>query len=197
MSHHLDLGGRVPGSAACDNTEIFHDGLRIPPLKLYDRGVPSDAIFQLLEKNIRVPVQTLGDLRSNLSALRTGEKGLLSLAARYGVDDLEIYFAELLDYTEVMVRAEIRSWPDGEYTFTDYLDDDGVDAGEIAIKVKMTVEGDHLTVDFTGTSPQVKGGIKFSICLHDLLLRLRGPLHHASRHPQYVGIVSADQDHCA
>ena len=159
VSHHLDLGGRVPGSAACDNTEIFHDGLRIPPLKLYDRGTPSDAIFQLLEKNIRVPVQTLGDLRSNLSALRTGEKGLLSLAARYGMDDLEMYFAELLDYTEAMVRAEIRSWPDGEYTFTDYLDDDGVDAGEIAIKVKMTVEGDEVTVDFTGTSPQVKGGI--------------------------------------
>ncbi len=159
VSHHLDLGGRVPGSAACDNTEIFHDGLRIPPLKLYDRGVPSEAIFQLLEKNIRVPVQTLGDLRSNLSALRTGEKGLLSLAERHGVDDLEMYFAELLDYTEAMVRAEIRSWPDGEYTFTDYLDDDGVDAGEIAIEVKMTVQDDCLTVDFTGTSPQVKGGI--------------------------------------
>ena len=159
VSHHLDLGGRVPGSVACDNTEIFHDGIRIPPLKLYERGVANEAIFQLLEKNIRVPIQTFGDLRSNLSALRMGEKGLLSLAGRYGVESLEVYFAELLNYTEAMVRAELRTWPDGEYSFTDYLDDDGVDAGEIPIKVKMIVEGDSLTVDFTGTSPQVKGGI--------------------------------------
>ena len=159
VSHHLDLGGRVPGSVACDNTEIFHDGIRIPPLKLYERGVANEAIFQLLEKNIRVPIQTFGDLRSNLSALRMGEKGLLSLAGRYGVESLEVYFAELLNYTEAMVRAELRTWPDGEYSFTDYLDDDGVDAGEIPINVKMIVEGDSLTVDFTGTSPQVKGGI--------------------------------------
>ena len=159
VSHHLDLGGRVPGSVACDNTEIFHDGIRIPPLKLYERGVANEAIFQLLEKNIRVPIQTFGDLRSNLSALRMGEKGLLSLAGRYGVESLKVYFAELLNYTEAMVRAELRTWPDGEYSFTDYLDDDGVDAGEIPIKVKMIVEGDSLTVDFTGTSPQVKGGI--------------------------------------
>ena len=75
VSHHLDIGGRVPGSAACDNTEIFQEGLRIPPLKLYDGGVPSDAIFSILESNIRVPLQTLGDLRSNLAALRIGEKG--------------------------------------------------------------------------------------------------------------------------
>ncbi|MBM3775617.1 MAG: hydantoinase B/oxoprolinase family protein, partial [Acidobacteria bacterium] len=159
ISHHLDVGGRVPGSAACDNTEIFHDGLRIPPLKLYERGVANEAIFQILEKNIRVPVQTLGDLRSNLAALRIGEKGMLAMAARYGAVALELYFAELLDYTETVVRSEIRGWPDGEYSFTDYLDDDGVGAGEIPIRVKITVHGDSLTVDFTGTSPQVRGGI--------------------------------------
>ncbi|MFN0170014.1 MAG: hydantoinase B/oxoprolinase family protein [Bryobacteraceae bacterium] len=160
ISHHLDVGGRVPGSAACDNTEIFQDGLRIPPLKLYDRGVASDAIFAILEKNIRVPVMTLGDIRSNLSACRTGEKGMIELAERYGVETLEAHFAELLDYTERMVRAEIRTWPDGEYSFTDYLDEDGVDQEKpIPIRVKMTVEGDSVTIDFTGTSEQVRGGI--------------------------------------
>ncbi len=160
ISHHLDVGGRVPGSAACDNTEIFQDGLRIPPLKLYDRGVANEAIFAILEKNIRVPVMTLGDIRSNLSACRTGEKGMIELAERYGIETLEAHFAELLDYTERMVRAEIRTWPDGEYSFTDYLDEDGVDQQKpIPICVKMTVEGDSVTIDFTGTSEQVRGGI--------------------------------------
>lgn len=159
ISHHLDIGGRVPGSSACDNTEIFQEGLRIPPLKLYDRGEPSESIFQILEKNVRVPVMTLGDIRSNLAACKSGEKGLLKLAETYGVEALEMYYEKLLDYTETMVRNEIRKWPDGEYSFTDYLDDDGVDPEPIAIKVKMTVHGDSLTVDFTGSSGQVRGGI--------------------------------------
>ena len=163
VSHQLDIGGRVPGSAACDNTEIFQEGIRIPPLKLYHAGTPSDAIFSILECNIRIPLQTLGDLRSNLAALRIGEKGVVALAERYGADLLSRYFAELIDYTERLVRAEIRSWPDGEYSFTDYLDDDGVDAGEIPIKVTMRVGGDSLVVDFTGTSPQVRGAINSPI----------------------------------
>jgi N-methylhydantoinase B len=159
ISHHVDVGGRVPGSAACDNTEIFQDGLRIPPLKLYDRGLPSEAIFEILEKNVRVPVMVMGDLRANLAACKTGEKGMLELARRYGPDALDQYYAELLDYTERMVRAEIQTWPDGEYSFTDYLDDDGVDPQPIPIHVKMTVHGDSVTIDFNGTSPQVRGGI--------------------------------------
>ncbi len=159
ISHHLDVGGRVPGSAACDNTEIFQDGLRIPPLKLYDRGVPSEAIFALLEKNVRVPVMLMGDLRANLAACKTGEKGMIELADRYCPEALDLYYAELLDYTEKMVRAEIATWADGEYSFTDYLDDDGVDPSPIPIKVTMTVHGDSVTIDFTGTSPQVRGGI--------------------------------------
>jgi N-methylhydantoinase B len=159
ISHHVDVGGRVPGSAACDNTEIFQDGLRIPPLKLYDRGVASEAIFEILEKNVRVPVMLMGDLRANLAACKTGEKGMIELADRYGPEALDMYYAELLDYTETMVRSEIATWPDGEYSFTDYLDDDGVDTDPIPIKVKMIVHGDSVTVDFTGTSAQVRGGI--------------------------------------
>lgn len=159
VSHHLDIGGRVPGSSACDNTEIFQEGIRLPPLKLYERDEPSEAIFQILEKNVRVPVMTLGDIRSNVAACRSGEKGLTKLAETYGPEALERYYEKLLDYTETMVRDEIRKWPDGEYSFTDYLDDDGVDPDPIAIKVKMTVQSDSLTVDFTGSSAQVRGGI--------------------------------------
>ena len=102
---------------------------------------------------------TLGDLRSHLAACRSGERGILKLADTYGVEALELYYKKLLDYTETMVRSEIREWKDGEYSFTDYLDDDGVDPDPIAIKVKMVVEHDSLIIDFTGTSPQVRGGI--------------------------------------
>lgn len=159
ISHHLDIGGRVPGSSACDNTEIFQEGLRIPPLKLYERDEPSESIFHLLEKNVRVPVMTLGDIRSNIAACKIGERGLLHLAEIYGADALDLYYSKLLDYTETMVRTEIRQWPDGDYFFTDHLDDDGVDAEPIAIKVKLTVTDDSVLVDFTGSSPQVRGGI--------------------------------------
>ena len=159
VAHHLDVGGRVPGSAACDNTEIFQEGLRLPPLKLYEEGRPSESIFQILEKNVRVPVMTLGDIRAKLSACKTGEKGLLKLVARYGPEVLDRYYEELLDLTERVVRAEIRSWPDGEYVFEDYLDNDGVDSGTIPLKVKLSVRGDCLEIDFTGSSPQVKGAI--------------------------------------
>ncbi len=159
VAHHLDLGGRVPGSAACDNTEIFQEGIRLPPLKLYERGVETESIFQILEKNVRVPIMTLGDIRAKLAACRTGEKGMLELAARYGPEVLYAYFTELLNHSERSVRAEIRTWKDGEYSFTDYLDDDGVDPEAIPLEVKMTVQGDSLTVDFTGSSPQVNGSI--------------------------------------
>lgn len=159
ISHHVDVGGRVPGSAACDNTEIFQDGLRIPPLKLYDRGMPNEAIFEILEKNVRVPVMLMGDLRANLAACKTGEKGMIELASQYGPEQLDLYYRELLDYTERMIRAEITKWRDGVYTFTDHLDDDGVDPVPIPIVITMTVHGDSVTIDFTGTSDQVRGGI--------------------------------------
>ena len=159
VSHHVDVGGRVPGSSACDSTEIFQEGLRIPPLKLYDRGKPCEALFQMLELNVRVPIVVLGDIRANLAALEMGERGLLELAERYGKTTLSMYLAELLDYTERLVRSEFESWPDGEYENTDYLDDDGVDSGPIPLHAKVIVKGDSLIVDLEGSSRQVKGAI--------------------------------------
>ena len=120
------------------------------------------------------------------------KKGVVALVERYGADLLSRYFAELIDYTERLVRAEIRSWPDGEYSFTDYLDDDGVDAGEIPIKVTMRVAGDSLVVDFTGTSPQVKGAINSPISFYDLMLRLCGALEYGGGHSKHLRAVSSD-----
>ena len=158
-AHHLDLGGRLPGSSACDNTEIFQDGLRIPWLKLYRRGEPDDALLAMIRVNVRVPEMTLGDLRAQVAACHTGERAVHELVRRYGPDTFRACTADLIDYTERLVRAEIARWPDGTHTFTDYMDSDGVGGPPVKLHVALTVEGDSLTADFTGSAPQVPGAI--------------------------------------
>ncbi|MBI1925701.1 hydantoinase B/oxoprolinase family protein, partial [Candidatus Poribacteria bacterium] len=152
-------GGKTPGGNGCDATELYQEGLCIPLLKLYDGGVGNQTIFDFIARNVRIPRQVLGDLRAQLACLHVGAKGVRALFEKYGAQRLEAYFAELLNYAERLARAEIAALPDGVYTFTDSLDDDGIDPSPIPITVTMTFCGDHLTADFTGTSPQVKGGI--------------------------------------
>jgi N-methylhydantoinase B len=158
-AHHLDLGGRLPGSSACDNTEIFQDGLRIPWLKLYRRGEPDEALLAMIRVNVRVPEMTLGDLRAQVAACHTGERAVHELVRRYGPESFRACTADLIDYTERLVRAEIARWPDGTHTFTDYMDSDGVGGPPVKLHVALTVEGDSLTADFTGSAPQVPGAI--------------------------------------
>ena len=159
MSHHTDIGGRVAGGNATDSTEIYQEGLRIPPLKLYEKGVPNETLFRILEKAVRVPEMVLGDLLSNISAIHIGEREFLKLLERYGVEEMEGAMERLLDYTEQLTREVIRTLPDGAWTFTDYIDDDGLDPGPIAIVSNLRKEGDQIAVDFSGTSPQSKGAI--------------------------------------
>ncbi|MBI1918785.1 MAG: hydantoinase B/oxoprolinase family protein [Planctomycetes bacterium] len=158
-AHHLDLGGRLPGSSACDNTEIFQDGFRIPWLKLYRKGEPDESLFALLHANVRVPHMTLGDVRAQLAACHIGERAVHDLVRRYGVDHFLACADDLIRYTERLVRAEIRSWPDGRTTFADYLDSNGVGGPPVKIQVTLEVAGDTLTADFTGSAPQVPGAI--------------------------------------
>lgn len=158
-AHHSDLGGRVAGSSACDNTEIFQDGFRIPWLKLYRKGVPDNSIFALLEANVRTPRVTIGDLRAQIAACNIGERAIQDLIRRYGLDTFRHCAADLIEYTEQRLRAEIASWPDGSYSFTDYMDTDGTDGPPVRIHVTLTVAGDFLTADFTGSSPQVRGAL--------------------------------------
>ena len=160
MSHHTDIGGRVAGGNACDSTEIYQEGLRIPPLKLYSRGIPNETLFCLLEKAVRVPDKVMGDIKSNVTALNFGEREYLKLVERYGVEEMDVYTDELLDYTEELTRKAIRTMPEGTWSFTDYLDDDGIDPDSIAIVATLTKAGDEIHVDFTGTSPQCKGAIQ-------------------------------------
>jgi N-methylhydantoinase B len=163
IAHHGDVGGRVPGSNASDSTEIFQEGLRIPPLKLYAAGEPDQSLFALIRKNVRLPDMVIGDLQAQLATCNVGERALLNLLGKHGVDALGRYFDALLDYGEKLTRQAIQAWPNGRYQFTDYIDDDGFTEGPIPIVCTIEVQDDHLTVDFEGSSPQVKGAINCTL----------------------------------
>ena len=158
--HLSDVGGMTPGSCSCESTEIYQEGLRIPPMKLYEKGVPNENIFNIIKTNSRVPMVVAGDIEAYRSACHIGEQRFMELVKKYGWETLSIYLDELLDYAERLARDEIRNMPDGEYEFTDYLDDDGIDVGvPVKLYLKITVKGDEITYDFTGTSRQVKGAL--------------------------------------
>jgi N-methylhydantoinase B len=163
IAHQTDMGGRVPGSNASDSTEIFQEGLRIPPLKLYDRGVRDETLISILRKNVRVPGRVLGDWAAQLSACEIGERGIQALVERYGLTALNAYIEQLHDYSEAVLRAEIARWPDGEYRFIDYVDDDGFGNGPLPINVTLVVRGTDLTVDYTGTAQQAQGAINSTL----------------------------------
>ena len=160
IAHQTDIGGRVSGGNACDNTEIYQEGLRIPPLRLFDRGEPDEAIFALLETNVRVPEKVLGDVRAQIAALHMGEREFLQLADTYGAEALQGYMRDILDDTERFTRQEIAALPDGVYTFTEHIDDDGIDPDPIKIQLALTIDGERVIADFAGTSPQCKGSIQ-------------------------------------
>jgi N-methylhydantoinase B len=154
------VGGRVPGSNASDSTEIYAEGLRIPPLKLYDQDQRNETIVQIIERNVRVPVRVFGDLRAQLAACHIAERQILELAARYGRAGVRRHMEDLLDYSERMTRAALSALPDGAFSFEDWIDDDGIDVGRpIRLLCTITKADDRITVDWTGTSPQVKGAI--------------------------------------
>jgi N-methylhydantoinase B len=164
IGHQTDMGGRVPGSNASDSTEVYQEGLRIPPVKLYERGVPSRTVRRIIEKNVRVPERVLGDIGAEYAACKVGERELTRLFARYGPATTRGYLAALLDYAERITRAEIARWPRGTYRFTDYLDSDGFSDAPVPLTVAITVHEDgHLTCDWTGSAPQVKAALNSTL----------------------------------
>lgn len=180
--HHTDIGGRVAGGQASDNTEIYQEGLRLPPLKFYEGGKPNAVIHKIIENNVRVPGRVLGDLRAQVASLDIAEAELLKLIAEHGGETLIHYMDDLIDYTERLTRAAISKLPDGEAEFTDYIDDDGVSGEPIKIQCKLKIEGDTVTADFTGTSKQTKSSINPNIeftesCVYASIRTALDPTH--------------------
>ena len=163
IAHHTDIGGRVAGGNACDSTEIYQEGLRIPPVRLYEKGKPVQAIFDVIERNVRVPQYAIGDLRAQLSACTIAQREIEALSSRYGVDGLREGFGALIDYGERLTRAEIERMPDGVFAFEDQIDGDGIDPGPIPMQVTITVDGSQMEANFGGTAPQVKGAINSAL----------------------------------
>jgi N-methylhydantoinase B len=159
LGHQTDIGGRVPAGNACDSTEIYQEGLRIPPCKIFEAGKENTALLRIIERNVRVPDVVIADIRALISATLLGERQLLKLITKHGMDQFQAYCEELLDYAERYTRAEIEKLPKGRYEFTDYIDNDGIDPDPIKIQVAITVESDSMIIDFTGTSRQARGAI--------------------------------------
>ena len=125
ICHHTDVGGRVPGSNAADSTEIYQEGLRIPPLKLFRAGVMDETLEAVISLNVRVPDRVIGDFARNMPLAKWAHGKSVALVTRYGAERMRGYLAALLDYAERMARAEIATWPQGTYRFTDHVDNDG------------------------------------------------------------------------
>jgi N-methylhydantoinase B len=173
MTHHVDVGGRVPGSMAADSRSIHEEGLRLPPVRLYDAGRRNEDVMRIIRANVRLPNIVMGDLSAQLSACRTGERGLAVLVERYGATTFAELTRGLFDQAEHAIRELVRSMPDGVAEFTDYVDDDGVSDHALRIQVRLTVVGDELEVDFTGSSPQTAGAVNSITALTSVCTVLR------------------------
>ena len=158
MTHHQDVGGMSPGSVPPNATEIYQEGIRIPPLKLRDGKEFNDTLIQMLKLNVRVPQVFMGDLGAQISACTVGARRVVELADRYGrIQTLQI-FNELLDRSEQLTRKALEAIPDGTYSYVDYLDNDGVNLEEsVRIEVAVTISGSEFHCDFEGTDPQTRG----------------------------------------
>lgn len=165
VAHHTDIGGIVPGSVAIYSTEIQQEGLRLPLVKLYEKGQPVDAVMRIIEANTRSPVEVLGDIRAQIAACHVAEEGLTALVRRYGAGLLAGYIEALHDHAEALMRETIRALPDGVYRAVDYIDGFGETPVPLPIAVTVTVAGDRLDIDFTGTADQVAAAINCPISL--------------------------------
>jgi len=159
LAHHSDVGGIVAGSNALGAHEIFQEGLRLPVVKFLERGVPNQALWDVITLNVRTPEKVLGDLQAQIAACKSCEKELGDLFDRYGVETVLEYADHLQDYAEELTKSEIRKVPNGIYSFTDHIDGLGKDPQPVVLNVKVTVEDEAVIVDWEGTSKQVPGGI--------------------------------------
>jgi N-methylhydantoinase B len=158
MTHHQDMGGMSPGSIPTNATEIFQEGLRIPPLKLREAGRYNETLVAMIRQNVRIPDTVMGDINAQLAACNVGARRLAELAVDLGDNLTGAIFDELLDRSETLTRAALRSIPEGTYRYVDHNDNDGIELDRhIRFEVAVTVKDGTFHCDFTGSSPQVRG----------------------------------------
>ncbi len=159
IAHHADVGGSVPGSMAGGMTEIYQEGLRIPVVRLFKAGELQTDLMDLVLLNVRVPAERRGDYYAQIAACRLGNTRLGEIAAQYGLPAVREAFDQIVERTAGRMRTAIGELPDGVYRFEDVMDDDGMGTEDIPIAVEITISGEDIHFDFTGTARQVAGNI--------------------------------------
>lgn len=155
-AHHADIGGANPGSMGAA-TEIYQEGVRIPPVRLVRRGELVSDLWNLLLANVRGRAEREGDFAAQLGAIRVGQLRLQEIVERYGRAETSLYAGHLFTYAERIMRRTLAAIPDGDYEAVDYLDDDGENPQPIRIATRITIAGERARIDFSGSSPQVAG----------------------------------------
>jgi N-methylhydantoinase B len=156
-AHHVDIGGGTPGGIPTDSTELYAEGLILPGVKAVENWEYDPEMMKLITRNVRGSDMRLGDYRAQLAANKTGEQRLSNLHSEYTTEEVKDYLDELLDYTERRVRSAIEKLPDGVYQAEDYMDGDGVVDEPVLLALTLEVDGDEMTMDFTGTATQNRG----------------------------------------
>jgi N-methylhydantoinase B len=162
IAHHADIGGMSPGSMAGGMTEVYQEGLRIPPIRICRDGKIIDDVFDLILLNVRVPEERRGDYLAQVAANKLGERRLHELFERWPINQLKEGAGAIIASVARRMRAGIADLPDGEYSFKDMMDDDGMGTTDIPFAVRIVVKGDEILFDFEGSSPQVRGNINIS-----------------------------------
>jgi N-methylhydantoinase B len=157
-AHHADIGGATPGSMGLA-TDIYGEGIRIPPIRLVRRGELDQDTMRLLLANVRGNVERRGDFDAQIGSLKTGAARLLEIVERRGEKETSVYAAQLIEYSARLMRHTIAAIPDGTYEAEDALDDDGIEDQPVRIAVRISIRGERAVIDFTGSAPQVTGAI--------------------------------------
>lgn len=163
-AHHSDVGGISPGSMPLA-TEIFQEGLIIPPVKIVERGEVVPDVLAMILANVRTPVEREGDLTAQIAANRVAERRLMEISQRYGLSVVGRYAKAVQNYAEGAIRRTIQSLPDGEYHYEDFLDNDGFSDNPIWIRATIRIRGDQAEVDFTGTDMQTEGSVNANLAI--------------------------------
>ena len=159
IGHIADIGGMAPGSFAANATEVYQEGLRLPPVKIMRKGEPVTDVWSIIMANHRTPRNSRGDFNAMIGSLNIAERRLLKLMDKYGKDELRAASKQLMDHSERWMRAEIERIPDGEYYFEDCMDNDGVEDRPFWIRLALTVAGDEIIADYSASDPQARGPI--------------------------------------
>ncbi|AGL02211.1 oxoprolinase family protein [Desulfoscipio gibsoniae] len=158
-AHHLDVGGKAAGGFPGDATDIYQEGICVPPVRWFKEGIENTDFVETLFSNVRLPWVQVGDMRAQLHSVLTAERRILQLIDKYGLVAVKQSMQQLKNRSEQWLRKEIAAIPDGTYSFEDFIDDDGVCHRPYSIKVTIKINGSDLVMDFTGSSPQALGPV--------------------------------------